>query len=253
MSRASSWKQCPMNGDELSAGFEIFEIIWIDLLLSGDNAVLIALACHKLPPAKRRLGVLLGAGGGVLLRILFAFVVIQLMAVPALKAIGGLMLLGVATKLLIDETEHNVAAKEDLWGAVASIVMADAIMSLDNVIAIAGAARGSMPLIVFGLAVSVPIVVFGAGLLMQALSRFPILVWFGAGLLGWIAGELIATDPVWERFGWTAPAHFDLAMQIAGATLVLVAGWIALRLEERAEARRKVEAERKLEAAGRGD
>lgn len=242
-----------MNGDELSAGFEIFEIIWIDLLLSGDNAVLIALACHKLPPAKRRLGVLLGAGGGVLLRILFAFVVIQLMAVPALKAIGGLMLLGVATKLLIDETEHNVAAKEDLWGAVASIVMADAIMSLDNVIAIAGAARGSMPLIVFGLAVSVPIVVFGAGLLMQALSRFPILVWFGAGLLGWIAGELIATDPVWERFGWTAPAHFDLAMQIAGATLVLVAGWIALRLEERAEARRKLEAERKLEAAGRGD
>jgi YjbE family integral membrane protein len=230
-----------MNGVELSAGFEVFEIIWIDLLLSGDNAVLIALACHKLPPSKRRWGVALGAAGGVVLRIAFAFVVIQLMGVPALKALGGVMLLGVAIKLLIDETEHQVAAKEDLWGAVLAIVMADAVMSLDNVIAIAGAARGSMPLIIFGLAVSVPIVVFGAGLLMQALSRFPILVWFGAGLLGWIAGELIATDPVWERFGWTAPEHFDLALSVAGAVLVLSAGWIALRLEERAEARRKAQ------------
>lgn len=228
-----------MNGDELTVGFEVFEIIWIDLLLSGDNAVLIALACHKLPRAKRRWGIILGAAGGVALRIAFAFVVIQLMAVPALKAIGGVMLLGVATKLLIDETEHHVAAKEDLWGAVMAIIMADAVMSLDNVIAIAGAARGSMPLIVFGLAVSVPIVVFGAGLLMQALSRFPILVWFGAGLLGWISGELIATDPIWQRFGWTQPAHFDLALSIGGAVLVIVAGWIALRLEERAEAKRK--------------
>jgi YjbE family integral membrane protein len=232
-----------MNGDEFTAGFEIFEIIWIDLLLSGDNAVLIALACHKLPRAKRRWGIILGAGGGVALRIAFAFVVIHLMAVPALKAIGGVMLLGVAIKLLIDETEHHVAAKEDLWGAVMSIILADAVMSLDNVVAIAGAARGSMPLIVFGLAVSVPIVVFGAGLVMQALSRFPFLVWAGAGLLGWIAGELIATDPMWEAAGWTAPARFDLALSIAGAALVLVAGWIALRLEERAAARRNAQGE----------
>lgn len=230
-----------MNGDQFAVGFEIFEIIWIDILLSGDNAILIALACHKLPQKQRRWGILLGAGGGVALRIAFAFVVIQLMSVPALKAIGGLMLLGVAIKLLIDETEHHVAAKEDLWGAVVSIVMADAVMSLDNVIAIAGAARGSMPLIVFGLAVSVPIVVFGAGLLMQALSRFPILVWAGAGLLGWIAGELIATDPVFEKLGFIAPPHFDLALSGAGAALVLIAGWVALRLQERAEARRKAE------------
>jgi len=230
-----------MNGDELSVGFEIFEIIWIDLLLSGDNAILIALACHKLPKQQRRWGILLGAAGGVLLRIAFAFVVIQLMGIPALKAIGGLLLLGVATKLLIDETEHHVEAKEDLWGAVAAIIMADAVMSLDNVIAIAGAARGAMPLIIFGLAVSVPIVVFGAGLLMQALSRFPILVWAGAGLLGWISGELIAGDPVWEKFGWTAPEHFELAASVAGAALVLAAGWIALKLEERAEARSKAQ------------
>jgi YjbE family integral membrane protein len=227
-----------MFGEDFSKGFEILEIIWIDLLLSGDNAILIALACHKLPRKQRKWGVLLGAAGGVALRIAFAFVVIQLMAIPALKAIGGLMLLGVATKLLIDETEHHVDAREDLWGAVAAIVMADAVMSLDNVIAIAGAARGSMPLIIFGLAVSVPIVVFGAGLLMQALSRFPILVWFGAGLLGWIAGDLIAGDPIWERFGWAAHEQFELTASITGAILVIAAGWIALRLEERAEARK---------------
>ncbi len=227
-----------MNG-ELTVGFEIFEIIWIDILLSGDNAILIALACHKLPKKQRRWGIILGAGGGVALRIAFAFVVVQLMGVPALKAIGGVLLLGVAIKLLIEETEHHLAAKEDLWGAVLSIIMADAVMSLDNVIAIAGAARGSMPLIVFGLAVSVPIVVFGAGLLMQVLSRFPLLVWAGAGLLGWIAGELIATDPVWAKLGWAEPEHFDLALSIAGAVLVLLAGWVALQLQERAEARRK--------------
>lgn len=227
-----------MNG-EFTVGFEILEIIWIDILLSGDNAILIALACHKLPKKQRRWGIILGAGGGVALRIAFAFVVIQLMGIPALKAVGGVLLLGVAIKLLIEETEHHVAAKEDLWGAVMSIIMADAVMSLDNVIAIAGAARGSMPLIVFGLAVSVPIVVFGAGLLMQALSRFPLLVWAGAGLLGWIAGELIATDPLWAKFGWTSPKHFDLALSVAGAVLVLAAGWIALWLQERAEARRK--------------
>ncbi|WP_018267540.1 MULTISPECIES: TerC family protein [Methylosinus] len=230
-----------MSGDELSVGFQVLEIIWIDLLLSGDNAILIALACHKLPKQQRRWGILLGAGGGVLLRIAFAFVVIQLMAIPALKALGGLMLLGVATKLLVDETEHHMEAKEDLWGAVAAIIMADAVMSLDNVIAIAGAAEGSMPLIIFGLGVSVPIVVFGAGLLMQALSRFPILVWAGAGLLGWISGELIAGDPIWEKFGWTAPEHFELGASIAGAILVLVAGFIASKLEERAEARRKTQ------------
>lgn len=230
-----------MSGDELSVGLEIFEIIWIDLLLSGDNAILIALACHKLPKKQRRWGIALGAGGGVALRIAFAFVVVQLMGVPGLKALGGLLLLGVATKLLIEEAEHHVEPKEDLWGAVAAIITADAVMSFDNVIAIAGAARGSMALIAFGLVVSVPIVVFGAGLLMQALSRFPILVWAGAGLLGWIAGELIANDPLWDRLGWTRPETFESAASIAGAALVLAAGWIALRLEERAEARRKIE------------
>jgi YjbE family integral membrane protein len=229
-----------MNG-EFTVGLEVLEIIWIDILLSGDNAILIALACHKLPPRQRRWGVLLGAGGGVALRIAFAFVVVHLMGLPALKAIGGLLLLGVAVKLLVDETEHQIAPKEDLWGAVTAIVMADAVMSLDNVVAIAGAARGSMPLIAFGLAVSVPIVVFGAGILMQALSRFPILVWAGAALLGWIAGDLLATDPLWATFGVVGAEHLDLAFSLAGAALVLGAGYVATRLRDREKARRKAE------------
>lgn len=229
-----------MNADEIAVGVEIVQIIWIDILLSGDNAILIALACHRLPARQRRWGIVLGAGGGVLLRIAFAFLVVQLMAVSLLKTVGGLLLLGVAIKLLVGETEHDeVTAKESLWDAVISIIIADAVMSLDNVIAIAGAARGSMELIIFGLALSVPIVVFGAGLLTQALDRFPVLVWAGAGLLGWIAGELIAADPWWAKFGWIDSEAPRLVLAIAGAVMVLAAGWIAERLEARAEARRK--------------
>lgn len=228
-----------MNGDQITLGLQILQIIWIDILLSGDNAILIAIACHKLPRRQRRWGIILGAGGGVALRIAFAFVVVQLMAVPVLKTIGGLMLLAIAIKLLVEEAERHIAAKEDLWGAVLSIIIADAVMSLDNVIAIAGTARGSMPLIIFGLAVSVPIVVFGAGMLTKALERFPILVWAGAGLLGWVAGELIATDPWWTEFGWINPETLKIVLAVAGTVMVLAAGWIADRLEAREEARRK--------------
>jgi YjbE family integral membrane protein len=211
-----------MSGDQIAVGFEIFEIIWIDILLSGDNAILIALACHKLPKKQRKWGIVLGAGGGVALRVAFAFVVVQLMSVPALKAIGGLMLLGVATKLLIDETEHNIASKENLWGAVFSIIMADAVMSLDNVIAIAAAARGSTNLIVFGLLISVPIVMFGAGALLKVLERFPALVWAGAALLGWVAGDMAAADPALPKFVHVANhGALELGLSIGGCVLVL--------------------------------
>ena len=164
-----------MNEDLWVVVAAVLKIIWIDLLLSGDNAVLIALACRQLPEKQRRLGIWLGSAGGVVLRVAFAFVIVQIMTISYLKTVGGLLLLGVAVKLVVDESEHDdVAARESLWGAVVSIIMADAVMSLDNVIAIAAAARGSMALIIFGLALSVPIVVFGAGLVMRALDRYPI-------------------------------------------------------------------------------
>jgi YjbE family integral membrane protein len=199
----------------------VLEVIWIDILLSGDNAILIALACQRLPDHQRRLGIMLGAAGGVLLRVLFAFLIVEIMDIPALKAVGALLLLAIAIKLLIDDTEADHGEpKPDLWGAVFAIIMADAVMSLDNVLAIAAVARGSMPLIVFGIAAAVPIVMFGAGALMRALDRFPILVWAGAGLLGWVAGDMAADDPLWERF--------ESAVSVA--TLNAVLPWIGLAL-----------------------
>ena len=208
---------------EFSLGWEVFEIIWINLLLSGDNAILIALACRQLPVRQRRWGVFLGALGGVILRIAFTLVVVELMAVPYLKIVGAILLLIVAVKLLIDEAEHSdVKAKPNLWSAVGAIIMADAVMSLDNVIAIAAAAHGSTNLIVFGLLVSVPIVMFGAGALLKVLERFPALVWAGAGLLGWVAGDMAAADPALPAFVHVANHKaLELGLSIGGCVLVL--------------------------------
>lgn len=224
-----------MSGNGLLA-WEIFEIIWINILLSGDNAILIALACRQLPAQTRRWGVFLGALGGVILRIGFTLVIVQLMGVPLLKTVGGLLLLGVAIKLLIDETDHSeVEAKPNLLGAVMSIIVADAVMSLDNVVAIAAAAHGRMHLIVFGLALSAPIVMFGAGFMLKALERFPILVWAGAGVLGWVAGGMAASDPFWDRFG-VAEMKLETAAGAAGCLLVLALAaaidWVKARRAE---------------------
>lgn len=176
------------------------KIMWINILLSGDNALVIAMACRGLPPRQRFWGMVLGAGVAVLLRIIFTGIVVTLMGLPFLKLIGGLALLFIAAKLLVPEHEGegDVDAAAHLWAAVQIVAIADIVMSLDNVIAVAAAAQGSIPLLVIGLAISVPLIVAGAALIMALLTRLPALVWAGAGLLGWIAGEVIATDPVIE-------------------------------------------------------
>jgi YjbE family integral membrane protein len=223
---------------ELTVGWEVLEIIWINILLSGDNAILIALACRSLPVKQRRWGVFLGALGGVILRVIFTLLVVQLMNIPYLKALGSLLLLFVAVKLLIDETEHSdVKAKPNLMGAVTSIIMADAVMSLDNVLAIAAAAGGSTHLIIFGLALSVPIVMFGAGLLLQVLERFPALVWAGAGLLGWVAGEMASGDAALMEHLHGAIDHtmLERALSIGGAGLVLAIAFAVLVWRQRQE------------------
>lgn len=173
------------------------KIIWINVLLSGDNALVIALACRGLKPRHRLWGMVLGSGAAVLLRIVFTGVVASLMGLPYLKLVGGLALIVIAAKLLVpeNEDEEGVESASHLWQAVQIVVVADIVMSLDNVIAVAAAANGSVPLLVLGLAVSVPLIVAGAALIMAVLSRLPVLVWAGAALLGWIAGEVIATDP----------------------------------------------------------
>jgi len=174
----------------------LLQIIWIDLLLSGDNAVVIALAVRSLPEKQRKVGIWLGAGAAVGLRIIFAVVVTYLLAVPFLKVVGALLLFWIAIKLAKGEEEahSDIAASDNLWKAVRTIAIADAVMSLDNVLAIAAAARGHFELFIFGLLLTIPLIIFGARMLSTVLERFPILIWLGAALLGWIAGEMLLSD-----------------------------------------------------------
>ncbi|WP_128931573.1 YjbE family putative metal transport protein [Bradyrhizobium zhanjiangense] len=191
------------------------KIIWINVLLSGDNALVIALACRGLAPKQRLWGMLFGAGAAVVLRIMFTAVIATLMGLPYLKLAGGLALLVIAAKLLVpEEVEDDVEAAAHLWAAIQIVLVADIVMSLDNVIAVAAAASGSVPLLILGLAISIPLIVAGAALIMTLLVRLPILVWAGAALLGWIAGEVIATDPAIAPklallFGGAYGAQFD--------------------------------------------
>jgi YjbE family integral membrane protein len=172
------------------------KIIWINVLLSGDNALVIAMACRGLAPRQRLWGMVIGAGIAVVLLIAFTGVVAKLMVLPYLKLVGGLALFVIAAKLLVPEDEgDDVTAGTSLWHAIRIVVIADIVMSLDNVIAVAAAANGQLSLLILGLAVSIPMIIAGAALIMMVLDRFPILVWLGATLLGWIAGEVIATDP----------------------------------------------------------
>ncbi len=180
----------------------VSKIIWINVLLSGDNALVIAMACRGLAPQQRKWGMILGAAAAVILRIIFTGIVATLLELPYLKLIGGLALIVIAAKLLVPEKqeEDGVAAASHLWAAVQIVVVADIVMSLDNVIAVAAAANGSVPLLILGLLVSVPLIVAGAAIIMAVLEKLPILIWLGAALLGWIAGDVIATDPAVAPF-----------------------------------------------------
>jgi YjbE family integral membrane protein len=217
------------------------KIIWINILLSGDNAVVIAMACRGLPPRQRMWGMILGAGVAVVLRIIFTVVIATLMLMPYLKLVGGLALFYIAAKLLVpdDEGEGGIEAVEHLWRAVRIVAIADIVMSLDNVIAIAAAAQGNLVLLVIGLAISIPLIVAGAALIMSLLDRFPILVWAGAALLGWIVGEVIVTDPAIEplivaRLGAETAHVIELVAAGTGAVLVLIVGGLWRRSKQRA-------------------
>jgi YjbE family integral membrane protein len=177
------------------------KIIWINVLLSGDNALVIAMACRGLPRRQRLWGMAIGAGIAVVLLITFTGIVATLMELPYLKLAGGLALIVIATRLLVpDDAGGDVTAGTSLWQAVRIVVIADIIMSLDNVIAVAAAANGELLLLILGLAISIPMIIAGAALIMMVLDRLPILVWLGAILLGWIAGGVIATDPAVHPF-----------------------------------------------------
>jgi YjbE family integral membrane protein len=220
-------------------GLSVLRIIGVDIVLAGDNAVVIALACRTLPPRQRRAGIILGTAAAVIMRIVFTLAVGSLLGVPAIALAGGLVLFWIAIKLLLAEEtgEESVRSGETLWDAVKTIAIADAVMSLDNVLAIAGAARGDWLLIVLGLVISIPIVVGGSTLIMALLSRFPALVWGGAALLGWIAGELIVGEQVLAPFfgslasglGMTLHA-LEYLIATLGALLVVGTGALLMRL-----------------------
>ena len=215
----------------------IVQIILIDILLGGDNAVVIALACRNLEHKQRIKGILWGTAGAIILRVLLIAFALTLLGIPFLKLVGGLLLVWIGVKLLIpDEDEHgNIQGGSSVWTAVKTILIADFVMSLDNVIAIAGAAQNTIAdhqlyYVIFGLIVSVPIIIWGSTLVLKLIDKFAIVVTFGAALLGWIAGGMLVTDVfVVEQFGEPTTA-VKLAAEVIGAILVVAMGkWFANR------------------------
>ncbi|MBM4204806.1 MAG: TerC family protein [Gammaproteobacteria bacterium] len=204
----------------------VAQIIMIDILLGGDNAVVIALACRNLPEEQRRKGIAWGVAGAIGLRVVLIFFAIQLLALPFLNIVGALLLLWIGVKLLDcgAEGEHQVASCTTLFGAVKTIIIADAVMSLDNVVAVAGAAHGNMYLVVFGIAFSIPIILFGSHFVMRLMDRFPMVITLGAGLLGWIAGQMILNDALIKPMSQDLPGWVPVLCSLAGALFVVGVG-----------------------------
>jgi YjbE family integral membrane protein len=205
----------------------LIEIIWINVLLSGDNAVVIALACRSLPARQQTWGMILGTVPAVVLRVVFAVAIVYVMQVPYLKLVGGLLLFWIAVKMMVPEpepAEDSVAGAATLFTAVRTIVVADVVMSLDNVIAIAAAARGQTVLMGIGLAISMPMIIFGSAVLLKLLARFPMLVTAGSALLGYIAGEVAVGDPAVVGWAGESAGSFDVAVPVASAILTVAFG-----------------------------
>ncbi|MEO3431755.1 TerC family protein [Inquilinus sp. CAU 1745] len=212
---------------------KLAQIIWINIILSGDNAVVIAMACRGLPASKQRPGMVLGALVAVVLRIVFTIVVVTLLSTPFLKIVGGCLLLWIAVKLVLGEDEAGggvVQQTGQLWHAIRTVAIADAVMSLDNVLAIAAVAQGSTTLLIVGLVISVPLIIAGSAIIMALLGRLPILVWGGAALLGWVAAEMVVSDP-WlvSTFGQELIHRIELPVAAVGAVFVVALGYFLSR------------------------
>jgi len=214
------------------------EIIVINILLSGDNAVVIALACRNLPRKQRAMGIFYGVIGAVFLRIVLTFFAVQLLLLPWLQLVGAALLVWIGIKLIAEDDggEHEVAAADRLLAAVKTVIVADLVMSLDNVIGVAGAAKGSLLLLIFGLVVSIPLVVVGAQLIMKLVTRFPWLVVAGGGLLGYIAGEIATHDAAVKPWIDTQLPALHWVAPIVGVAIVVAVGMWFVRRSGKAEA-----------------
>ena len=228
----------------------LLKIIGVNVILSGDNAVVIALAARSLPRRQQKQAVFWGAGAAIVLRVLLTLFAVALLALPWLKLVGSLLLFWIGVKLLVPEDdEEEVAASEHLVTAIKTILIADLVMSLDNVIAVAAAAGGSVLLLILGLAISIPLVIFGATLLIKLMERFPVIITVGAGLIGWVAGEMLVADAALQGLFGSWGVHYrdarpylgtlslELIAGLLGVAIVVIVGkWLASRHEPAPEA-----------------
>jgi YjbE family integral membrane protein len=201
------------------------KIIMINIVLSGDNAVVIAMACRNLSPKAQKMGVIWGTGGAVVFRIILTFFAAWLLQFPYLQIVGGLLLLYIAVHLLLQEKDEHVEAQDDLVSAIKTILFADVIMSLDNVLGIAAVAQGNFLLLIIGLAISIPIVVFGSTLILKIMDRFPVIIYIGAGILGYVGGEMLVGDKAVADFVH-ANAWLHSTVPIAMAAFVIAFGYL---------------------------
>lgn len=202
----------------------LLQIIMINIVLSGDNAVVIALACRSLPAHQQKKAIIFGSVGAIVLRLILTFFAVYLLTLPYLKLIGAALLLWIGIGLLKgDDDDEELEGHSNLAGAIKTIVIADLVMSLDNVIGVAAAAKGNVLLLVLGLVISIPLIIFGSTLILKLMTRFPIIITLGAGLLGWVAGEMALSDPAINV--WAAQQHtLHIVAPVAGALLVIALG-----------------------------
>ncbi len=205
------------------------QIMMINIMLSGDNAVVIAMASRALPTRQQKHAIMLGSFGAIGLRIILTFFAVFLLALPFLKIIGGVALGWIGIQLLVPDTEEaELDGHSNLWGAVKTIIVADFVMSLDNVLGVAAAAKGNVPLLVIGLAVSIPLIVYGSTFLLKLMNRYPIIVTIGGGILGWVAGEMLVTDPAVGSWVDVNAHWLHIAAPVGATGLVVLAGkWFA--------------------------
>lgn len=212
------------------------QIILINIVLSGDNAVVIAMASRSLPPAQQKKAILFGSVGAIVLRVVLTFFAVYLLTLPYLKLVGAALLFWIGIGLLQSEDEgKGLEGHAGLAAAIKTIVVADLVMSLDNVVGVAAAAKGNVPLLVFGLVISIPLIIFGSTLILKLMDRFPVIIVLGAALLGWVAGEMAMSDP--SIAGWAANQHaLHTVVPALGAVLVVVVGkWMSRRRDQRRE------------------
>ena len=215
----------------------VLQIVAIDIVLGGDNAIIIALACRNLPKHQKRAGILWGTAGAIILRVILVFFATSLMEIPGLRLIGGVLLIWIGVKLLTEADSHSLDGKIDqssnLLTAIRTIIIADFVMSLDNALAITAAAKGDIGLVVFGLLLSVPIIIGGSALILRLMERFPLIITAGAGLLGWLGGDLIVNDKLFTNYNFAPTVADPTIAATVGAVFVIAVGEFLARRQKK--------------------